>query len=114
MEAVDAALPLLEVEGLRVSAQGTTILRGIDLRLGAGELHAIMGPNGSGKSTLANALAGNPAYQVDAGTIRLRGEDVTGWAPDVRAKAGMFLAFQYPEAFAGVPVLQFLRQAVSA
>jgi Fe-S cluster assembly ATP-binding protein len=111
---VGAAVPLLEVEGLRVSAQGTAILRGLDLRVDAGELHAIMGPNGSGKSTFANALAGNPAYRVDAGAIRLHGEDITGWAPDVRAKAGMFLAFQNPEAFAGVPVLQFLRQAVAA
>jgi Fe-S cluster assembly ATP-binding protein len=73
-----------------------------------------MGPNGSGKSTLANAVLGNPAYQVTAGRIRFKGEDVTDWPPDVRAKAGMFLAFQYPEEIPGVPVAQFLRQALSA
>jgi Fe-S cluster assembly ATP-binding protein len=73
-----------------------------------------MGPNGSGKSTLANALLGNPAYQVTSGRVLLRGEDVTAWAPDVRAKAGMFLAFQYPEEISGVSVTQFLRQAMSA
>ena len=73
-----------------------------------------MGPNGSGKSTLANTLLGSPAYEVTSGTISLRGEDVTTAAPDVRAKAGMFLAFQEPEAIGGVPVLQFLRQAMSA
>ena len=73
-----------------------------------------MGPNGSGKSTLANTLLGNPAYQVTAGSIRFQGEDITAWATDVRGKAGMFLAFQYPEEIAGVPVIQFLRQAISA
>src|SRR6516225_3142570 len=73
-----------------------------------------MGPNGSGKSTLANALLGNPAYQVMAGRILYKGEDVTAWPADVRGKAGMFLAFQYPEEIPGVPVAQFLRQALSA
>ena len=92
----------------------TEILRGVDLAVGEGELHALMGPNGSGKSTLANTLLGNPSYRVTAGAIRFRGEDVTSWPPDVRAKAGMFLAFQYPEEIAGVPVIQFLRQAMSA
>src|SRR5579863_504808 len=73
-----------------------------------------MGPNGSGKSTLANALLGSPSYQVTEGRVRFKGEDVTGWPPDVRGKAGMFLAFQYPEEIPGVPVAQFLRQALSA
>src|SRR5688500_20162841 len=73
-----------------------------------------MGPNGSGKSTLANTLLGNPEYQVTAGRILYKGEDITSWATDVRGKAGIFLAFQYPEEIAGVPVIQFLRQALSA
>jgi Fe-S cluster assembly ATP-binding protein len=105
--------PLLEIEGLHVAVDGTEILRGVDLAVGEGELHALMGPNGSGKSTLASTLLGNPSYQVTSGAIRFRGEDVTAWPTDVRAKAGMFLAFQYPEEIPGVPVIQFLRQAVS-
>jgi Fe-S cluster assembly ATP-binding protein len=105
--------PLLEIEGLHVAVDRTEILRGVDLVLGEGELHALMGPNGSGKSTLASTLLGSPSYQVTEGAIRFRGEDVTAWPTDVRAKAGMFLAFQYPEEIPGVPVIQFLRQAVS-
>jgi Fe-S cluster assembly ATP-binding protein len=105
--------PLLEIEGLHVAVDDTEILRGVDLTLGEGELHALMGPNGSGKSTLASTLLGNPSYRVTAGAIRFQGEDVTSWPTDVRAKAGMFLAFQYPEEIPGVPVIQFLRQAVS-
>src|ERR1700722_6101053 len=106
--------PLLEVEGLHVTVEDTEILRGVDLVVPEGQIHALMGPNGSGKSTLASTLLGHPAYRVTAGTIRFRGEDVTSWAPDVRGKAGLFLAFQYPEEIAGVSVIQFLRQAVSA
>lgn len=113
VEAVSAA-PLLEVEDLHVKAEGREILHGIDLAVGAGELHALMGPNGSGKSTLAGTLLGSPSYEVTAGRILFKGEDVTSWPTDVRAKAGMFLAFQYPEEIPGVPVVQFLRQAVSA
>ncbi|HEX5266522.1 MAG TPA: Fe-S cluster assembly ATPase SufC [Acidimicrobiales bacterium] len=106
--------PLFQVEGLEVTAEGAPILRGVDLTVGEGEVHALMGPNGSGKSTLANALLGNPTYVVTAGRILYRGEDITAWPTDVRAKAGVFLAFQYPEEIAGVPVVQFLRQALSA
>jgi Fe-S cluster assembly ATP-binding protein len=106
--------PLLEVEGLHVTVEDTEILRGVDLIVPEGEIHALMGPNGSGKSTLASTLLGNPAYRVTAGAIRFRGEDVTAWPTDVRGKAGLFLAFQYPEEIAGVSVIQFLRQAVSA
>ena len=106
--------PLFEIEGLHASVDGTEILRGVDLRVGAGEVHALMGPNGSGKSTLANTLLGNPDYEITAGTIRLKGDDITDWATDVRAKAGLFLAFQYPEEIPGVPVVQFLRQAMGA
>ena len=105
---------LLQVEDLHVEVDGHEILRGLDLDLPAGELHAVMGPNGSGKSTLANTIAGNPGYQVTAGRILFQGEDITAWPVDVRAKAGLFLAFQYPEEIPGVPVAQFLRQAVSA
>ena len=108
------ALPLLHVEDLHVAVEGHEILRGVDLELPAGELHAVMGPNGSGKSTLANTIAGSPGYQVTGGRVLYEGEDITTWPVDVRAKAGVFLAFQYPEEIPGVPVSQFLRQAVSA
>ena len=90
------------------------ILRGVSLRVAPGEIHAIMGPNGCGKSTLASTLLGSPEYEVTSGRIVFKGEDVTDWDPDVRAKAGMFLAFQYPQEIAGVSVIQFLRQALSA
>ena len=106
--------PLLEVDDLHVAVDGTEILRGLNLVVRPGEVHAIMGPNGSGKSTLANTLLGNPEYQITDGKILLKGKDITEWATDVRAKAGLFLAFQYPEEIAGVPVIQFLRQALSA
>jgi Fe-S cluster assembly ATP-binding protein len=106
--------PLLEVVGLCASVEGEPILRGVDLTVEAGKVHALMGPNGSGKSTLANVLLGNPAYRVTAGSIRFRGEDITSWPTDVRGKAGIFLAFQDPESIGGLPVIQFLRQALSA
>lgn len=106
--------PLFQVQGLRAGAEGTEILRGLDLTVNPGEVHAIMGPNGSGKSTLANSLLGNPGYQITGGSISYKGEDITDWAPDARGKAGIFLAFQYPEEIPGVPVIQFLRQSLSA
>jgi Fe-S cluster assembly ATP-binding protein len=106
--------PLLEIRDLHVSAEGQEILRGVDLSVGTGEIHALMGPNGAGKSTLAGALMGHPSYTVTSGSILLDGEDVTAWATDVRSKAGLFLAFQYPESIEGVSVTQFLRQAMAA
>ena len=106
--------PLLEIRDLHVAAEGREILRGVDLSVQAGEVHALMGPNGAGKSTLAGALMGHPSYTVTSGSILLDGEDVTTWATDVRAKAGLFLAFQYPESIEGVSVTQFLRQAMAA
>jgi Fe-S cluster assembly ATP-binding protein len=112
---------LFTVEGLRArptTEQGATpideILQGLDLTVNAGEVHAIMGPNGSGKSTLGNTLLGSPEYEVTAGKITFQGDDVTDWPTDERAKAGMFLAFQYPQEIPGVSVIQFLRQALSA
>ena len=90
------------------------ILKGVNLTINPGEVHAIMGPNGSGKSTLANTLMANPEYEVTGGSIRYKGDDITDWPTDVRAKAGMFLAFQYPQEIPGVSVIQFLRQAASA
>ena len=106
--------PLLEIRDLHVAAEGREILRGVDLSVQAGEVHALMGPNGAGKSTLAGALMGHPSYTVTSGSILLDGEDVTTWATDIRAKAGLFLAFQYPESIEGVSVTQFLRQAMAA
>ena len=112
---------LFQVVGLHArpaTEQGATpadeILKGLDLTVGAGEVHAIMGPNGCGKSTLGNTMLGSPEYEVTAGSVRFRGDDVTEWPADERAKAGMFLAFQYPQEIAGVSVIQFLRQALSA
>ncbi|MDW3217867.1 MAG: Fe-S cluster assembly ATPase SufC [Acidimicrobiales bacterium] len=108
--------PLFEIRGLHAATVegGDEILKGVDLVVGAGEVHALMGPNGSGKSTLANVLLGSPEYEVTAGSIRFRGEDITEWPADVRGKAGIFLAFQYPQEIPGVSVLNFLRQSLSA
>jgi Fe-S cluster assembly ATP-binding protein len=104
----------LEIRNLHVRTEEREILRGVDLTIAKGEIHALMGPNGSGKSTLANTIMGHPAYEVTEGTIRFGGEDVTEAAPDERAKAGLFLAFQYPVAIPGVSVANFLRMAINA
>ncbi|MBP7149242.1 MAG: Fe-S cluster assembly ATPase SufC [Acidobacteria bacterium] len=106
--------PLLQVEGLRVAIEGKEILKGVDLEVRRGEVHALMGRNGSGKSTLSNAIMGHPRYQVTAGRILLDGQDISGMSPDERARAGLFLAFQYPMAIPGVTVANFLRAATRA
>lgn len=106
--------PVLELQNLHVSAEGSPILRGVNLVVGEGEVHALMGPNGAGKSTLANVVMGHPGYVVTEGTILFRGQDISKWSPDERARAGIFLAFQYPESISGVSVIQFLRQAIAA
>ena len=113
-----APVHTLEIRGLHVTVEtpeGTKeILRGVDLTIRSGETHAIMGPNGSGKSTLAYSLAGHPKYQVTAGTVTLDGEDVLAMTVDERAKAGLFLAMQYPVEVPGVSVTNFLRTAKTA
>ena len=105
--------PVFECTGVRIHIGEKEVVKGVELRVMPGEIHAIMGPNGSGKSTLANGLMGHPAYAVE-GTVRLCGEDVSALAPDEKARKGMFLAFQYPVAVPGVTVASFLRAAVSA
>jgi Fe-S cluster assembly ATP-binding protein len=104
----------LEVEGLHVQVEGKEILKGIDLVVPQGQVHAIMGPNGSGKSTLANVIMGRPGYVVTAGRIRFKGDEITALKPDVRAQLGLFLAFQYPTEIPGVSVVNFLRSAYNA
>ena len=102
---------MLEINGLKASVGEKEILKGIDLKVGRGEVHAIMGPNGSGKSTLAQVLAGNPAFDVTGGSITYEGKDLTELAPEERAQAGIFLAFQYPIEIPGVSNAYFLRSA---
>jgi Fe-S cluster assembly ATP-binding protein len=106
----------LEIRNLHVNVAetGESILRGVDLTIKQGEVHALMGPNGSGKSTLANVLLGNPAYEVTAGQIIFDGAELLEMAPDERSRAGLFLAFQYPVSIPGVTVANFLRQAINA
>jgi len=105
---------LLEINDLHVVVDGREILKGIDLTVASGEVHAIMGPNGSGKSTLAYVLAGRDGYEVTAGSIRFKGEDLNAMEPDERAAAGVFLAFQYPIEIPGVATMTFLKTALNA
>ena len=105
---------LLQIEGLHVEVEGREILKGLDLTLDKGQIHAIMGPNGSGKSTLAYVVTGRPGYEVTKGRVLYKGEDILELAPDERAKRGVFLAFQYPTEVPGVSVVNFLRTAYNA
>jgi Fe-S cluster assembly ATP-binding protein len=104
----------LEIKDLHVRTEEREILRGVNLEVSRGEVHALMGPNGSGKSTLANTLLGHPAYEITEGSITFKGEDITAAAPHDRAQAGLFLAFQYPVSIPGVSVANFLRMAINA
>src|SRR3954465_1630684 len=105
---------LLDVKDLRVRAENKDILKGLSLRVGAGEVHAIMGPNGSGKSTLARALSGHPAYEVTSGAITFGGKDLLAMQPEERACEGVFMAFQYPVEIPGVNNAYFLKAALNA
>lgn len=104
----------LEIRNLHASVEATEILKGVDLTVNQGEVHALMGPNGTGKSTLANVLMGHPAFEVTEGEILFKGENIVDWAPDERSRKGLFLAFQYPIAIPGVSVANFLRSAINA
>lgn len=104
----------LVIRDLHVEVEGNEILKGIDLTISKGEVHAVMGPNGSGKSTLANTLLGHPHYVVTQGDIVYKGESILAWKPDERSRAGLFLAFQYPHSVSGVTVANFLRTALNA
>ncbi len=106
--------PLLVIKGLTAMAGDLEILKGIDLEVNAGEVHAIMGPNGSGKSTLANVLAGRPDYTVTGGQVLFEGQDILKLEPEIRARMGLFLAFQYPLELPGVRAWQFLKAGVDA
>lgn len=105
--------PTFEIENLHVNIEDKEILKGVDLTINKGEIHALMGPNGSGKSTLAYVIAGHPAYEVTEGAIRYNGEDIFELEPDERARRGIFLAFQYPTVIPGVSMANFLRMAVT-
>lgn len=102
------------IEDLHVEVAGKEILKGVDLTINAGEIHAMMGPNGSGKTTLANSLMGHPNYTVTKGRVLFKGEDITHLAPDERARRGLFLAFQYPTVIPGVTLVNFLRTALNS
>jgi Fe-S cluster assembly ATP-binding protein len=105
--------PILKIDNLQVDIDGTPILRGVDLEIGAGEVHAIMGPNGSGKSTLAQVLAGRDDYTISGGTLTYQGRDLSALSPEERAREGMFLAFQYPVEIPGVNNTYFMKAAIN-
>jgi len=105
---------ILSIKNLHATVDGKEILKGIDLEIGAGEVHAVMGPNGSGKSTLSYVLAGREGYEVTEGSVTYQGKDLLGLSPEERAQAGVFLAFQYPVEIPGVPTVTFLKQAMNS
>ncbi|MDA0951304.1 MAG: Fe-S cluster assembly ATPase SufC, partial [Proteobacteria bacterium] len=105
---------MLSIKNLHATVDGKEILKGIDLEIGAGEIHAIMGPNGSGKSTLSYTLAGREGYEVTQGEVLYKGQDLLALLPEERAQAGIFLAFQYPVEIPGVPTVTFLKQAMNS
>ena len=107
-------MALIEIKNLHVSVQGKDILKGISLTINAGEVHAIMGPNGTGKSTLSNVIAGREGYEVTQGSVSFDGQDLLAMPPDARARAGVFLAFQYPVEIPGVSTSAFLKTAINA
>ena len=107
-------MPRLEIKDLHVNVEGEKILKGVNLKIELGKVHALMGPNGSGKSTMANVLMGNPKYEITEGKILLDGEDITELSADERAKRGLFLSFQYPSEITGVTMSNFLRTAYNS
>src|SRR3954447_18741785 len=111
---IDPSADALVIQDLHVAIDGKEILKGVDLTIHKGEVHALMGPNGSGKSTLANTLMGHPRYEVTNGRVLLKGEDITDLRPDERAQRGLFLAMQYPTAIPGVTMVNFLRAALKS
>ncbi len=114
MSGANGERSMLKIENLHVAVGGKAVLKGVDLTVDAGQVHAIMGPNGSGKSTLAHVLSGRPGYEVTKGSVTYDGQDLLGLEPEVRARKGVFLAFQYPIEIPGVGNLYFLRTAVNA
>ena len=114
LAAVDGHEPTLKIENLRVAIDGREIIHGVDLQVSKGQVHAILGPNGSGKTTLAYALMGHPRYEITEGAVTFKGQDLLEMEPDERARAGLFLAFQYPTSIPGVNMGNFLRLAVKA
>src|SRR5213592_935951 len=107
-------MPELEIKNLHVAAGDKQILKGLDISVRSGEVHALMGPNGSGKSTLANAIMGHPNFEVTEGQVLFDGQDITEAEPDERARMGLFMAFQYPVAVPGVTVTKYLRTVMNA